>query len=112
MDIKNFNDKVYNSYAQYFINITGSNDENILQLGTPPNVKYWGDTTKRSTMGCTSKCRFFWNNTNKCSLQIYSWKSRWKSAEYSSKLFRRCKYRFFTKEEPNEVNQSGSGDEE
>ncbi|CAN7022087.1 unnamed protein product [Brassica rapa subsp. trilocularis] len=107
MDIKNFNDKVYNSYAQYFIDIAGSNNEDKIQLLEDMT----GDTTKRSTMGCTSKCRFFWNNTNKCSLRIDSWKSRWKSAEYSSKLFRRCKYRFFTNEEPNEENQSGSGDE-
>ncbi|CAN7131747.1 unnamed protein product [Brassica rapa subsp. narinosa] len=32
MDIKNFNDKVYNSYAQYFIDIARSNDEDKLQL--------------------------------------------------------------------------------
>ncbi|WZY98848.1 hypothetical protein YC2023_071177 [Brassica napus] len=51
-------------------------------------------STKFSSWSATikfSSSRFFWNNTNKCSLQIYSWKSRWKSAEYSSKLFRRCK---------------------
>ncbi|KAJ4894684.1 Uncharacterized protein Rs2_21478 [Raphanus sativus] len=32
MDTKNFNDKVYNSYVQYFIDIAGSNNEDKLQL--------------------------------------------------------------------------------
>ncbi|CAF1992099.1 unnamed protein product [Brassica oleracea] len=32
MDIKNFNVKVYNNYAQYFIDIAGGNDEDKLQL--------------------------------------------------------------------------------
>ncbi|CDY66261.1 BnaCnng50160D [Brassica napus] len=64
-------------------------------------------STKFSSWSATIKCsanQLFWNNTNKSSLRIYSWKSRWKSTEYSTKLFGRCKYRFFTKGPPITIN--------
>ncbi|CDY38965.1 BnaC07g18550D [Brassica napus] len=62
-------------------------------LGNTTKCSILGDTTKCSTMGSFHKIFIMFNNhqifrkpalldnTNKCSLRIYSWKSSWKSCE-------------------------------
>ncbi|KAH0926224.1 hypothetical protein HID58_018480 [Brassica napus] len=72
-------------------------------MGTNTKFTTMGYTTKFSTMGHTSRVgafiklsarRAIEDESNKCSLWIFSWKRRRKCEEYST---RKCSCRNFTK---------------
>ncbi|CAF1710682.1 BnaC03g62720D [Brassica napus] len=103
---------------------TLGNTTKYATLGNTTKCSILGDITKRSTMGSN---RLFWNNTNKCSLRIYNsspkvhqspstsigFTNYFEPGNTSQRPRRRGLFNIWrTTEEPNEENQSGSGDEE